>query len=281
MVFQHFGLFTHRTVLDNVVYGLEIRGVPGDERYKIARKTLEIVGLKGWESHYPKQLSGGMQQRVGLARALANDPDILLMDEPFSALDPLIRREMQQELLDLQSKLKKTIIFITHDINEAFKLGDRVAIMKDGIIEQIGTPEEILANPKNEYIKNFVRDIDRSKVMQAKNVMFRPSALVSLKDGLKIAIQEMEQSGISSIFVVDNDRRLQGLVTIDDAIKALKENKRLADILQQTFYTTKPETYVHELIPIATKSKYPIAVVDDDDRLLGIIVRGSVLSSLV
>ena len=281
MVFQHFGLFTHRTVLDNVVYGLEIRGVPGDERYKIARKTLEIVGLKGWESHYPKQLSGGMQQRVGLARALANDPDILLMDEPFSALDPLIRREMQQELLDLQSKLKKTIIFITHDINEAFKLGDRVAIMKDGIIEQIGTPEEILANPKNEYIKNFVRDIDRSKVMQAKNVMFRPSALVSLKDGLKIAIQEMEQSGISSIFVVDNDRRLQGLVTIDDAIKALKENKRLADILQQTFYTTKPETYVHELIPIATKSKYPIAVVDDDDRLLGIIVRVSVLSSLV
>lgn len=281
MVFQHFGLFTHRTVLDNVAYGLEIRGIPAEERYQIARETLATVGLTGWEDRYPNELSGGMQQRVGLARALANDPDILLMDEPFSALDPLIKREMQQELLDLEAKVKKTIIFITHDINEAFRLGDRVAIMKDGIIEQIGTPEEILSNPKNEYIKNFVRDIDRSKVLQAKNIMFRPSTLVSLKDGLAFAIQEMEQSGISSVFVVDHERRLQGLVTIDDAIKALKENKRLGDILKKDYFTTHPDAYVQELIPIATESKYPIAVLDEDQKLLGIIPRVSVLSSLV
>lgn len=281
MVFQHFGLFTHRTVLDNVAYGLEIRGIPLKERYEIARQTLATVGLTGWEDRYPNELSGGMQQRVGLARALANDPDILLMDEPFSALDPLIKREMQQELLDLEAKVKKTIIFITHDINEAFRLGDRVAIMKDGIIEQIGTPEEILSNPKNEYIKNFVRDIDRSKVLQAKNIMFRPSTLVSLKDGLAFAIQEMEQSGISSVFVVDHERRLQGLVTIDDAIKALKENKRLGDILKKDYFTTHPDACVQELIPIATESKYPIAVLDEDQKLLGIIPRVSVLSSLV
>ncbi|KJS87627.1 MAG: ABC transporter ATP-binding protein [Peptococcaceae bacterium BICA1-8] len=281
MVFQHFGLFTHRTVLNNVVYGLEIRGIHEEERYEIAKKTLASVGLEGWEDKYPNQLSGGMQQRVGLARALANDPDILLMDEPFSALDPLIKREMQQELLDIQSRLKKTIIFITHDINEAFKLGERVAIMKDGVIEQIDTPEEILATPKNEYIKNFVRDIDRSKILQAKNIMFKPSALVSIKDGLKIAIKEMEQSGISSIFVVDTDRKLLGLITIDDALKALKENHKLKDILIQDYFTTEPETYIQELIPMATESKYPIAVMDEENRLLGIIVRVSVLSNLV
>lgn len=281
MVFQHFGLFTHRTILENVVYGLEIRGVSKEERYSIARKTLANVGLEGWEDKYPKELSGGMQQRVGLARALANDPDILLMDEPFSALDPLIKREMQQELLDLQAKLKKTIIFITHDINEAFRLGERVAIMKDGVVEQIGTPEDILASPKNTYIKKFVRDIDRSKILQARHIMFTPSALISNKDGLNRAIKEMEQGGISSIFVVNNERKLEGLVTIDDAIKGLKEQKKLVDILVQDFHTTGPDTCIQELIPAATAGKYPIAVLDEDQRLLGIIVRVSVLSSLV
>lgn len=281
MVFQHFGLFTHKTVLDNVAYGLEIKGLPLSERVKNARTTLESVGLQGWEDKYPKELSGGMQQRVGLARALATNPDILLMDEPFSALDPLIKREMQQELLDIQSRLKKTIIFITHDINEAFKLGDRVAIMKDGVIEQMGTPDEILAAPKNDYIKNFVRDIDRSRILQAKNIMFKPSALVSVKDGLKVAIKEMEQSGISSIFVLDHERRLLGLITIDAAIQALKQNIPLKDILIQDYFTTTPETYMQELIPLATETKYPIAVVDEQKKLLGIILRVTVLSNLV
>jgi len=180
MVFQNFGLLNHRTVLGNVEYGLEVKGVSPEERKKIAIDTINSVGLSGWEDKYIAELSGGMQQRVGLARALANNPDILLMDEPFSALDPLIRRDMQLELLDIQSKLKKTIVFITHDVNEAFKLGDRVAVMKDAEIVQIGVPEDILNNPSNAYIEDFVRDIDRSKVLQAKHIMFKPGALVSI-----------------------------------------------------------------------------------------------------
>jgi glycine betaine/proline transport system ATP-binding protein len=281
MVFQHFGLFTHRTVAANVEYGLEIKGVPKRERRDKALEMLAIVGLDGWEDKYPGELSGGMQQRVGLARALANNPEILLMDEPFSALDPLIRREMQLELLEIQAKFKKTIVFITHDINEAFKLGDRVAVMKDGKIEQIGTPEEILANPANDYIRDFIQDIDRTKVLQAKNIMFMPSALVFLKDGPQVASNEMKKNGISSVFVIDNRRVLQGLVTIDDTVRAVKEKKTLAEILSHDFYTTDPDTCIQELIPKATESRYPIAVVDGDNRLLGIIVRASVLSSLI
>jgi glycine betaine/proline transport system ATP-binding protein len=281
MVFQHFGLFTHRTVQENVEYGLEIRNVDKEERTKRAKEALETVGLKGWGGKLPTELSGGMQQRVGLARALANDPDILLMDEPFSALDPLIRREMQLELLDIQSKLKKTIIFITHDVNEAFKIGDRVAVMKDGVVEQVGTPEEILADPSSDYIREFVQDIDRSKVMQAKHVMYKPTTTVSLTAGPKIAVREMEANGISSIFVVNSQRVLQGLVTIDDAIEATKKKKSLRDILRTGYHTTDPETYLQDLIETAVESKYPIAVVDENQRLLGIVVRVSVLAGLV
>ncbi len=209
MVFQHFGLFNHRNVISNVEYGLEVKGIPKEERYQVARDALASVGLEGWEEKMTYELSGGMQQRVGLARALANNPDILLMDEPFSALDPLIRRDMQIELLELQSKLRKTVVFITHDVNEAFKLGDRVAVMKDGKIVQIGTPEEILSNPSNEYIEDFVRDIDRSRVLKASHIMFKPTALLSIKDGPKVAVKEMETNGISSVFVVDGERRLK------------------------------------------------------------------------
>ncbi|MBS4023101.1 MAG: glycine betaine/L-proline ABC transporter ATP-binding protein [Dethiobacter sp.] len=281
MVFQHFGLFTHRTVIKNVEYGLEIKGIAKEKRNEIAKSILSTVGLEGWKNNYPSELSGGMQQRVGLARALANDPDILLMDEPFGALDPLIRREMQLELLDIQAKLKKTIVFITHDVNEAFKLGDRVAVMKDGKIEQIATPEELLASPANDYIRDFIRDIDRTKVLQAKNVMYFPSALISLKDGPKIAVNEMRKAGISSLFVVDNARKLQGMVTIDDTITAINEGKSLNQILIHDFYSIEPDAYLQDLIPKATASKYPIAVIDDSNRLLGIIARVSVLSSLI
>ncbi|AEE92477.1 glycine betaine ABC transporter (ATP-binding protein) [Tepidanaerobacter acetatoxydans Re1] len=282
MVFQNFGLFTHRTVLENVEYGLEIRNVSKDEREKIARKTLEIVGLKGWEDKMPGELSGGMQQRVGLARALANDPDILLMDEPFSALDPLIRREMQLELLDIQSQLKKTIVFITHDVNEAFRLGDRVAVMRDGRIVQIGTPEEILNNPSNEYIEDFVRDVDRTKVVQAKNIMMKPNALVSINDGVRVAIKEMRLNAISSVFVVNDERKIEGIVTIDDCVKAVKDGKSsLENLLKHDYYKTKEDVYIKDLLEIGTKSRYPIVVVDDNDKLLGIIVRTSILSGLL
>src|SRR5690625_532407 len=262
MVFQHFGLFSHRTVLGNVEYGLEIRGVSKEEREEIARKNLEIVGLKGWEDKYPDELSGGMQQRVGLARALANDPDILLMDEPFSALDPLIRREMQLELLDIQDRLQKTVIFITHDINEAFKLGDRVAVMKDGQVVQTGSPDDILENPADDYISEFIKDIDRSKIFQAENIMIKPNAVVSSKDGLKVAIKEMESNGLSSVFVTGKNRVLEGIVTIDDAIKGVREKKSLADVIRKDIETVYREEYISDIIPKAVETKYLIAVVN-------------------
>src|SRR5699024_962520 len=225
MVFQHFGLFDHRTVLANVEYGLEIRETPKEKRREIALKNIELVGLKGYEDQYPQQLSGGMQQRVGLARALANDPDILLMDEPFSALDPLIRREMQQELIRLQKKLKKTIIFITHDVNEAFKLGDRIAVMKDGHVVQVGTPEEILEEPANDYIVDFIQDIDRSKVFQAKHIMIEPKVISSEEETVNEAVRKMRENSISSVFVLDEQSHVKGIVTIDDAVKAIKREK--------------------------------------------------------
>ncbi|MDX1430699.1 MAG: betaine/proline/choline family ABC transporter ATP-binding protein, partial [Rhodothermales bacterium] len=171
MVFQHFGLFPHRPVIDNIAYGLEIQGVAKAMRLKKANEVLELVGLSGWEHHYPHHLSGGMQQRVGLARALAVDPEILLFDEPFSALDPLIRRDMQDELLNIQKLVRKTMIFITHDFLEAIKMGDRIAIMKDGEFVQIDTPEGIVAHPANDYVRDFTEDVPRYKVLTAQTVM--------------------------------------------------------------------------------------------------------------
>ncbi len=281
MVFQNFGLLNHRTVLGNVEYGLEVRGMKNEERKIIALETIESVGLSGWENKYITELSGGMKQRVGLARALANDPDILLMDEPFSALDPLIRRDMQLELLDIQSKLKKTIVFITHDVNEAFKLGDRVAVMKDAEIVQIGEPEDILNNPSNSYIEDFVSGIDRSKVLQAKHIMVNSRAMVNLKHGLKVAIKEMESNSISSVFVVDDHRKLEGIITIDDAIKALKEKIIFKEALKQDYSSVDEETYVEDLIQMAVDTKYPIAVINENKKLMGIIMRVSVLSGLI
>ena len=171
MVFQHFGLFPHRTVLENISYGLEIRGEKKQDRLDKAMESLNLVGLKGWHNNYPRELSGGMQQRVGLARAMAVEPEILIFDEPFSALDPLIRREMQDELLDIQKKLQRTMVFITHDFLEAIKMGDHIAIMKDGEISQVGTPEEIVANPVDQYVKDFCEDVPKYKVLSAGKVM--------------------------------------------------------------------------------------------------------------
>ena len=170
MVFQHFGLFPHRRVIDNIAYGLEVQGIDKSTRLARANEVLEIVGLSGWADHYPQQLSGGMQQRVGLARALAVDPQILLFDEPFSALDPLIRKEMQDELIRLQKTMQRTIIFITHDFAEALRLGDRIAIMKDGSFDQVGTPEEIITQPATDYVREFTNDIPRAKVLSVRSV---------------------------------------------------------------------------------------------------------------
>ncbi len=280
MVFQKFGLLPHRTVLNNVAYGLEIQGVDKQERFEKAEKAIEDVGLKGYESSYPDQLSGGMQQRVGLARALANDTDILLMDEAFSALDPIIRKEMQDEILHLQNKLGKTVLFITHDLDEALKLGDRIAIMKDGRIVQVGTSEEILENPANEYVSNFVKDVDRSKVLEASHVMKKPEVLMTYKDGPRVAVHKMEEAGASSIFVVDKEKNFKGLLTIDDAIRAYKEKIDLEEVLITEIASAAPHTPLHDLIGIAVEAKYPITVMEDG-RLLGIISRVSILSGLV
>jgi glycine betaine/proline transport system ATP-binding protein len=282
MVFQRFALFPHRTILQNVAYGLEIQGTEKNEREEKAQAVLETVGLKEWGVVYPEQLSGGMQQRVGLARALAVDPDILLMDEPFSALDPLIRKEMQEELIELQEKLQKTIIFITHDLDEALKLGDRIAIMKDGLVDQIGAPEEILTNPATEYVANFVTDVDRSKILKAENIMIRPTALVSANDGPRVALRKMKKEALSSIFVVGEDRILKGIVTVERAVEAVKDKETsLREIVETDIPLTAPDTLIQDLLPLAAEAKVPIAVIDEKRKLLGIIVRVTVLAGLI
>jgi len=282
MVFQNFALLPHRTIKENVAFGLEIQAESIEVRDKKATEALEMVGLKGYEDMYPSQLSGGMQQRVGLARALATDPDILLMDEAFSALDPLIRKEMQSELMTLQSRMQKTIIFITHDLDEALRIGDRIAIMKDGEIMQIGTPEEILTDPADNYVKEFVQDVNRAKVVTASSIMKNPDTIISSKDGARVAVRRMRSAGISSIFVLDRQRKLKGIISIEDAMKLVKEESNDIDsIIDKDVYTVSPDTSIEELLPLAVNTKYPIVVADEEGVLQGIIVRVSVLSGIL
>jgi len=279
MVFQKFALFPHRTVLENVEYGLEIQGVDKKARREKAMNALQLVGLKGWEDHRPDQLSGGMQQRVGLARGLANDPDILLMDEAFSALDPLIRKDMQDELLELQARMKKTILFITHDLDEALRLGDRIALMKDGSIVQIGTPEEILTNPANDYVERFVEDVDLSKVLTASHVMKRPVTMTPDR-GPRVALQFMRENGISNIYLVDESRKLLGAVTAEDASDAVRTGKKMSEIVIQEVPVVSPDTRLNEMFELVSQTRVPVAVTDKQGRLLGIVVRGAVLAAL-
>jgi len=281
MVFQHFGLFNHRKVIENIEYGLEISKMDKRKRREAAKKALISVGLEGWEDKYPNELSGGMQQRVGLARALASDPDILLMDEPFSALDPLIRRDMQIELLELQGKLKKTIIFITHDINEAFKLGDRIAIMKDGVIDQIGSPQQILDSPVNDYVEAFIKDIDKTKILKAKNIMEELGALVSIQDNLEEIIHRMKSKDVSNAFVIDNNKKFRGVVTNHEVLKAINEKKSIKEILINDYHTVDSEMHIQKFLGIITNAKYPIAVLDENELVLGSIGLHSVVSALV
>ncbi|MDK2916092.1 MAG: glycine betaine/proline transport system ATP-binding protein [Euryarchaeota archaeon] len=280
MIFQNFALLPHRTVLDNVAFGLEIQGVPVEERQKKAEEILRMVGLGGYGGSMPGELSGGMKQRVGLARALTSDPDILLMDEAFSALDPLIRRDMQDELLDLQQRLVKTIIFVTHDLDEALKLGDRIALMKDGSIVQVGTPEEILTNPENAYVEKFVADVDLTRVLSASDVMRRPEPVARCTAGPRVALHLMEEHDIGSVFVVDRWRRLRGLVTLDDTLKAVQAGRGLEEIITTDVPTVALDTPLTDIISVIAGSRYPVAVVDDENRLQGLIFRGTILAAL-
>lgn len=280
MVFQSFALFPHRTILENAEFGLEVQGVPKEERSKKAKEALEMVGLGGYFDQYPDQLSGGMQQRVGLARALANDPDVLLMDEAFSALDPLIRKDMQDELIELQSSMQRTILFITHDLNEALRLGDRIALMRDGEIVQIGSPEEILVNPANDYVEKFVEDVDRSKVLTASHIMNRPETVNIENHGPRVALERMRKEGISGVYVVNSKRELQGYVTADAASKAAKDGARtLESIITTDIPKVDKDMSMSEIFNIIYDSPMPLAVVEDN-RLLGIIVRGAVIAAL-
>lgn len=279
MVFQNFGLFPHRTILENTEYGLEVRGVPKEERTAKAEQALENSSLLAFKDQFPNQLSGGMQQRVGLARALANDPEILLMDEAFSALDPLIRREMQDELLDLQENVKKTIIFITHDLNEALRIGDRIALMKDGQIMQIGTGEEILTNPANDYVRTFVEDVDRSKVLTAQNIMV-PALTTNIEiDGPTVALTRMRQEEVSMLMAVDKKRQLKGVVRAERALEARKTGNPLIEYVDSEITTIDKDMLVSDILPIIYDSPTPVAVTDNN-KLLGVVIRGSVLEAL-
>ena len=281
MVFQSFALFPHRTILENAEFGLEIQNIDKGERHKKAQEALEMVGLGDYAHQYPEQLSGGMQQRVGIARALTNDPEVLLMDEAFSALDPLIRKDMQDEMVEIQAKMKKTIVFITHDLDEALRLGDRIALMKDGAIVQIGTPEEILVNPANDYVEKFVEDVDRAKVLTARHVMKRPETVNIDRHGPRVALERMRAEGLSSILVVDNNRKLQGYVTTEDVVEARDKNVRdLHNILQTNIKQVSKDTAMTDIFPLIHDTPIPIAVTDKEEKLVGILVRGAVIAGL-
>ena len=282
MVFQNFGLFPHKTILENTEYGLEVQGMDKAERRERAEQALDNAGLLSYKDQYPDQLSGGMQQRVGLARALANDPEIILMDEAFSALDPLIRRDMQDELLELQKNQKRTIIFITHDLNESLRLGDRIAIMKDGQVVQVDSGDDILMNPANEYVERFVEDIDRSLVYTAENIMSTtPEYIVKDENTTQSALDHMVKMDISNIIVVEKDMTLVGYLDREEVESAIRNgNTEIEPFIHTTLPTVRPKTLVKNLYDIIHDIDTPVAVIDKEDKLIGIVVRGAVLSAL-
>lgn len=280
MVFQHFALLPHRTVLENVAYPLEQQGVGKSERLASAAKMLKMVGLDGWGEKMPSELSGGMQQRVGIARALAADTDLLLMDEAFSALDPLIRREMQEQLVELQATLNKTIVFITHDLNEAMFLGDRIAVMRDGQIVQVGTPEEILTDPANDYVAQFVQDVDRARVLTASSVMEPTRAVIQANAGPRSALRTMRDQFLSAAIVTGRDRKVLGMITDRDALKLVRAGESSIEAKIQKLETVDRDTPLVDLFVPSVESRLPVAVTDAEHRLLGVIPRVTLLAAL-
>lgn len=283
MVFQHYGLLPHLTVLDNAAYGLKVKGMPKGERYAKAMRTLETVGLKGWEDYYPGSLSGGMQQRVGLARALTNDPEILLMDEPFSGLDPLIRRQMQDELVELQETLQKTIIFVTHDLHEALKLGDRIAILRNGEVVQEGTPEEIVTQPADDYVQEFVRDASPAKVLTAGSIMEEPHILLYAWEGPKTALTLMHSKKKKSAFVINKSRKFLGVATAGSLERLLALPDRPSGIPESSLKkvsTVTEDTILEDLFSIVSENPYPIPVVDENGKFKGKVTTDQIFESI-
>ncbi len=282
MVFQSFGLISNRNVLENTYYGLEIRGVPLKERTERALKMLDMVGLAGWEHTRISALSGGMKQRVGIARALANDPDILLMDEAFSALDPLVRNDLQFELLRIQERTGKTIVFITHDINEAFRLGTHVGILRDGRMVQIGTPEEMITNPADDYVRSFINNADSSKIFTVRNVMSTQTCIVRNIDGAATAMRNMKNSGVSSAYVVDEHLHFLGIITLDGAMQVLAGYTSFEKaILRNVPAISNLDTPVANIMPMSASTPFPLPVLDENGLFCGIVTKASVIASFV
>ena len=279
MVFQHFGLLPHRTVLSNIAFGLELQGVPKEEREKKAYESIAVVGLKGYENQRVDELSGGMQQRVGLARALANDPEVLLMDEAFSALDPLIREQMQDELLDLQEKMKRTIVFITHDLDEAIKLGDRIAIMKDGEVVQVGTPEEILTDPANDYVTRFTESVDRGRVVTASSIMLTQPIVVRIrKDGPEAIIRKMREKRLYALPVIGTDEQFLGEIRLKDVLRLRKEGVRdISSIVMKEVPSVLESMTVEDMLPLLPKVQQALPVVDENNRLKGVVSTSAII----
>ena len=280
MVFQHFGNFPHKRVFENVVYGLQVQGIDKTTQRSRAAEVIELVGLSGWEERYPHELSGGMQQRVGLARALAVDPQILLFDEPFSALDPLIRREMQDQLIGLQKLVQKTMVFITHDFLEALKVGDRVAIMKDGEFVQIGTPEELVSNPINDYVRDFTRDVPRSKVLTARSVMTPPRVYATADEGLSDLMNKLAARECESAVVVDREDHFIGTVHLADVPFSGVAHSSVASVMRDSCPVVEPGTRLERLIPLAIAGDAPIAVLDGG-LCIGTISQEAAIAALV
>jgi glycine betaine/proline transport system ATP-binding protein len=282
MVFQHYGLLPHKTVLENAEYGLKTRGIGWQERRDKAQSAIDRVGLKGWEQYRPSALSGGMQQRVGLARALSHDPAILLMDEPFSGLDPIVRRQMQQEFGRLQDEEDLTTILVTHDLDEALMLGDRIAIMRDGEIIQIATPDELVTNPADDYVASFVEGASPARFLVARAIMSEDPLTAQEGDSAEAVVAAMRERKIWSAFIVDNTNKVIGVLSIDALNRAAQSGSGTITLGSgaRKPVTCDPDMAIGDLFPLVLNTRYPLAVVDDRGTLQGMITKNMLLESM-